>query len=350
MRFSSWLMPALALALAAASSAAPRAHSVPADPRERHFADVRQLTSEGSNAEAYFSPDGRWLTFQSSRGPHSCDQIYRMNVESGQVEKVSGDVGRTTCSYFIPGTDRVVYASTRSGGDACPPRPDHSKGYVWPLFDTFDLYTSRVDGSDLRPITSVKGYDAEATASPDGSRLVFTSTRNGDLDLYTCRPDGSDTRQLTTKVGYDGGAFFSPNGQQLVYRSFHPRTVTELATYRSLLKQGLFKPTWLEIMMMDVGGTNQHAVTNLGAASFCPFFFPDGKRIIFASNHQASKQRQFDLWAVNTDGTDLERVTYQNDFDAFPMFSPDGKYIVWGSNRSKRGPHQTDIYIARWLP
>ena len=320
-----------------------------ADPREKHLRNIRQLTDGGSNAECYWSADGQWLTFQSTRGTDACDQIYRMRADGSDVQRISHG-GRTTCSYWLPDGKRIVYASTHRASMDCPPVPDRSKGYVWPLFAAYDLFSVKPDGTDLQQLTDSPGYDAEATASPDGKHLVFTSTRDGDLELYSCDVDGKHPRRLTTTPGYDGGAFYSPDSSKIVYRSFHPETATELLAYKKDLADGLYRPTWLELMVMNADGSNQHQVTHLKAASFCPFFYPSGKRIIFASNHGAAKPFQFDLWAVNEDGTDLERITYTGNFDGFPMFSPDGKRIVWGSNRRSTGRHQTNIFVADWVP
>lgn len=340
---------AASAAHAAAPTVAPTATAVTPDPREKHLANIRQITFGGSNAEAYWSADGQWLTFQSTRDADKCDQIYRMKADGSEVQRVSSG-GRTTCSYWLPDGKRIVYASTHAAGADCPPPPDRSKGYVWPLFNSFDLFSAKPDGTDVKRLTDAPGYDAEATASPDGKHLVFTSTRDHDLELYTCDVDGKNPRRLTTTPGYDGGAFFSPDSSKIVYRSFHPQNAAELAGYRKDLAEGVYRPTWLELMVMNADGTNQHQVTKLKAASFCPFFYPSGKRIIFSSNHGASKPFQFDLWAVNEDGSDLERVTYSDNFDAFPMFSPDGKKIVWGSNRKSTGRHQTNLFVADWVP
>lgn len=333
------------LAATAARSATP----IPADPRERHFANIRQITFSGSNAEAYWSADGQWLTFQSSRDGGKCDQIYRMRADGSDVKQVSKG-GRTTCSYYLPDGQRIVYASTHLANTDCPPPPDHSKGYVWPLFPSYELFSAKPDGTDVRQLTNSPGYDAEATASPDGKKLVFTSTRDNDLELYTCNPDGSQPKRLTTTRGYDGGAFFSPDSSKIVYRSYHPETPTQLLAYRKDLADNLYRPSWLEIMIMNADGSNQRQVTKLKAASFCPFYYPSGKRIIFSSNHGASRPFQFDLWAVDEDGSNLERITYQNNFEGFPMFSPDGKKIVWGSNRKSTGRHQTNLFVADWVP
>jgi Tol biopolymer transport system component len=326
--------------------------AVSAEPGERHLRDIRRLTNGGENAEAYFSADGRWLIFQATRDGRACDQQYVMRTDGSGLRRVSTGVGKTTCGYFIDGGRRIIFASTHHADTSCPPRPDYSRGYVWPL-SPFDLYTADPDGSDLRRLTSFGAYTAEATLSPDGRSLVFTSTRDGDLDLYTMHVDGSALRRLTTTPGYDGGAFFSPDGSRIVYRAWHPADSGELADYRGLLDRGLVRPGRMEIWIMNADGSAQRQVTALGGANFAPFFTPDGRRIIFASNHEAvrtnPRSRDFDLYLVNLDGTGLERVTTSPEFDSFPMFSPDGRHLVWASNRAAANPGETNIFIAEWV-
>jgi TolB protein len=317
-------------------------------PQEKHLRNVKQLTFGGENAEAYFSSDGKKLIFQSTRDGRECDQIYTMNIDGSDVKMVSTGDGRTTCSYFFPNGKRILYSSTHLGGKQCPPRPDFSQGYVWAVYDTFDIFTANTDGSDLKRLTSTPGYDAETTINRQG-KLVFTSTRDGDLDIYTMDADGKNVKRLTNELGYDGGPFWSYDGKQIVYRAYHPQTEKEKADYVALLKHGLIRPTVLEIWVMNADGSNKRQVTHLNKASFAPYFFPDGKRIIFASNVADPKGRDFDLYLIKTDGTGLERITYNDTFDGFPMFSPDGKKLVFASNRHDAKPGETNIFIADWI-
>jgi Tol biopolymer transport system component len=318
------------------------------EPGERFFSRLLQLTFDGQNAEAYFSSDGRRLIFQRQSRDAGCDQQYIINLDGTGLRLVSGGRGRTTCGYFYDRDRRILYSSTVHLGDQCPPPPDYSRGYVWPVYD-FDIYTARADGSDLRRLTDSPGYDAEATVSPDGRRIVFTSTRDGDLDIYVMNIDGSGVRRLTSTPGYDGGAFFSPDGSKIVYRAYHPQTPEELEDYRTLLKDGLVRPNRMEIWVMDADGSNQRQVTSLGGANFAPFFHPDGKRIIFASNHQDPRSRNFDLYLINLDGSGLVQVTTSGEFDGFPMFSPDGRKLVFASNRFAERPGETNVFIADWV-
>ncbi|MGH7607644.1 MAG: hypothetical protein ACREME_09905, partial [Gemmatimonadales bacterium] len=309
--------------------------AVPADSGETHLRNIRQLTFGGQNAEAYFSRSGRQLIFQRQESDSTCDQQYIINVDGTGLRRVSSGRGRTTCGYFFDADRRMLYSSTEHLGPACPPRPDYSRGYVWALYD-YDIYATAPSGSDReapRRLAASPRYDAEATLSPDGRTVVFTSLRDGDLEIYTMRVDGSGVRRLTHTLGYDGGPFFSPDGTLIVYRAWHPATPADSTDYVALIERDLVRPTRMEIWVMDADGGNQRQVTRLGGANFAPFFHPDGRRILFASNHANPRSRNFDLYLVNLDGTGLEQVTTNAEFDAFPMFSPDGRRLVWASNR-----------------
>jgi Tol biopolymer transport system component len=262
---------------------------------------------------------------------------------------VSTGKGKTTCSYFFPDGERFVYASTHAGSPDCPPTPARGATYVWAVHGTFDIFSAKVDGTDLKRLTDTKGYDAEATISPDGKKIVFTSVRDGDLDVYVMNSDGSDQTRLTDTIGYDGGAFFSPDGRKICYRASRPRGETEEKKYRELLAQEFVEPSALEIYVMNADGTGVRQVTRNGAANFCPFFHPSGERLIFASNQVDRRGRNFDLYLINLDGTGEERITTHGDFDGFPMFSPDGKQLVWAANRFGEKPRDTNIFIADWV-
>ena len=316
---------------------------------ERHLRNVRQLSFGGENAEAYFSGDGARLIFQSKRDGRKCDQIYTMRTDGSDTRMVSSGAGRTTCSYFFPNARRILYASTHLGAAECPPPPDFARGYVWPIYTSFDIFTARPDGTDLRRLTTTDGYDAEATISTDGRRIVFTSTRDGDLDIYTMDASGRNVRRLTTELGYDGGAFFSRDGKRIVYRAYHPQTAAEIARYKQKLAEHVIEPNVFELWVMDADGRNKRQVTRLGAASFAPYFFPDGQRIIFASNIGDPRKRNFDLYVVDIDGSNLERITFNETFDGFPQFSPDGKKLIFASNRNAKVTGDTNIFIADWV-
>ena len=315
--------------------------------QEKHLANLRQLTFGGENAEAYFSSDGKQLIFQSTRDGSGCDQIYTMNVDGSNVKLISSG-GRTTCAYFFPNNKKVLYSSTHLGGKQCPPRPDFSKGYVWAVYETFEIFTANADGSNVKQLTNSPGYDAETTINRKG-KLVFTSKRDGDLDIYTMDKDGKNVKRLTSELGYDGGPFWSYDGKQIVYRAYHPQTAKEKADYIALLKDNLIRPTVLDIWVMNADGSNKRQVTHLNKASFAPYFFPDGKRIIFSSNIADPKGRDFDLYMIKLDGSGMERITWNNTFDGFPMFSPDGKKLVFASNRNAAKQGDTNIFIADWV-
>jgi TolB protein len=318
------------------------------DERERHLANIRQLTFEGENAEAYFSPDGKRLIFQRAPKADGCDQIYSMKLDGSDVRLLSNGEGKTTCAYFTPDGKHIVYASTFKAASACPPRPDFSRGYVWALHPGFDIFRADLDGKNIKPLTTAPRYDAEATIRRDGT-IVFTSLRNGDLDIYTMDKDGGNVRQLTHELGYDGGPFWSQDGKQIVYRAHHPQTEQEKADYLALLKDDLIRPSKLDLWVMSADGSHKRRVTNNGKANFAPFFFPDGKRLIFSSNLDDPQGRNFELYTINLDGTGLKRITYNPTFDGFPMFSPDGKKLVFASNRNAAKQGETNVFIADWM-
>lgn len=328
-------------------AAAPRTHQ-PAE-QERHFGELKMLSDGAENAEAYFSRDGRRLVFQSNREPYGCDQIYTLPVGGGEAALISTGKGRTTCAYFAGADDRyIIYATTALADAACPPPPDQSQGYVWAIYPDYDIVRLDTQTQELVRLTTTPGYDAEATLSPDGNTILFTSVRDGDLDLYTMDLDGKNVRRLTTTPGYDGGAFFSADGKKIVYRGHHPTEAAPLAAYRDLLAKGLVRPSLMEIWVMDADGQNQRQVTNLGCASFAPFFHPSGEKIIFSSNAPSPRGREFDLWLVNVDGTGLEQVTFTPEFDGFPMWAPDGKTFVFCSNRHNGKAGETNIFVTEW--
>ncbi len=329
-------------------------------PGERHFGRLVQLTFGGENAEAYWSHDEQRIVFQSTRAPYAADVIYTMAPDGSGLRQVSSGKGRTTCSFFLPGDERIVFASTHLAGDAppTPPKFDPKLGYVWPVWSSYDLFTVRPDGSDLRRLTDVPGYDAEAVVSPAGDRIVFTSARSGDLELYTMALDGSDVRRVTNSPGYDGGAFFSWDGKRLCFRSAW-REGLDAAADQALLARELVRPTNLEICVCDADGRNRVQLTSNGAANFGPFWHPDGRRIVFSSNLHDPRGGNFELYLVDVQTKALERVTWferrregsprPDDFDGFPMFSRDGRRLLFCSNRFNDRPNETNVFVADWI-
>lgn len=323
---------------------------------ERYLKNIRQLTDGGDNAEAYFSFGGDKLVFQSNfeNWQLSCDQIFWFNWQEDNLMEnrppmISKNRGRTTCSYFLPGDTTIIYATTHLQQDSCPPEPSRSEGYVWPIYPSYDIVVADLEGNTIDTLTNQPGYDAEPTVSPKGDKIVFTSTRSGDLELWTMNLDGSDKRQVTSGLGYDGGAFFSPDGEKLVFRASRPQSEEEKAEYQELLARGLVKPTNMELYVCNVDGSDLQQVTDLGKANWAPFFHPSGEKIIFSSNHQSERGFPFNLYLVNIDGSGLEQVTFDKQFDAFPMFSPDGSKLVFSSNRNNGGTRNTNLFIADWV-
>ena len=353
----------LLVAMASCESSAPQAkEESPANEspsKEVHLTNVRQLTFGGDNAEAYWAFAGDALIYQTTQPQAGipCDQIWRMPLDAkGTADgtaaptRVSSGQGRTTCPYFLPGDSVVVYATTEGADLACPEVPERGPEgrYVWPIYDSYDLVLQNLNSGEVTTIASSPAYDAEATVSPKGDRMVFTSTRHGDLDLYTCALDGSDVKQVTHELGYDGGAFFSPDGEQLIWRASRPQTQEEVDKYTSLLAQGMVEPTSMELFVANADGSNARQITDLGGANWAPFFHPDGERVLFSSNHKTGRF-PFNIFMVNLDGSGLEQVTFDEAFDSFPMFSPDGTQLAFSSNRNNGRTRNTNLFVADWV-
>ena len=324
--------------------------------QEKYLINIKQLTFGGDNAEAYWSFDDKKLIFQSNFNKWNvgCDQMFIMNnndvYKDNIPQMVSTGMGRTTCAYFFPDGKYFLYASTHLGNENCPETPLRVEGkYVWPIYDSYDIFVSDLDGNIVKQLTSEWGYDAEATISPLGDKIVFTSTRSGDLELYTMNLDGSDVKQITNQLGYDGGAFFSPDGTKIIFRSSRPKTKEEIDEYKSLLSQGLVQPTEMELYICDADGSNLKQLTDLGNANWSPFFHPSGKKILFSSNFEAERGFPFNLYMIDIDGRNLTRITHGETFDAFPVFSNDGKKLAFSSNRNNGDTRNTNLFIAEWI-
>ena len=363
--FIAFLLPFLAGCGASSQDVRPQPYDPASDSLrfegETHLRNIRQLTFGGNNAEAYWSFDDEKLVFQSdwaAINEQGCDQIFVMNADGTPLEDgeryrlVSTGKGRTTCSYFLP-DGRIVYASTHAADPACPPTVMFEHGrYVWPIYEAYDIYLTDEQGSNPELLIGGEGYDAEATVSPDGRFIIFTSTRSGDLELWRYEMATGDLLQLTDELGYDGGAFFSRDSKKIVWRASRP-TGEDADVYRELLAKGLVEPKALNLFVADIDGSNVQQVTDLPGANWAPFFHPSGEKIIFTSNHHSMDQggRLFDLFMINTDGSGLEKITHSGTFDAFPMFSFDGTKLVFASNRnaSRTETRDTNIFVADWV-
>lgn len=324
-------------------------------PEEVHFKSIRQITFGGDNAEAYWSFDDKQIIFQSNNKNWGveCDQMFLMNkdqvFDKSIPPMISTGKGRTTCSYFLPDNKHILYGSTHLGGDECPEAPLRRNGkYVWPIYESYDIFVSDLDGTIVKQLTNEPGYDAEATVSPKGDKIVFTSMRTGDLELFTMNIDGTGVKQITNQLGYDGGAFFSPDGTQLIFRSSRPKTEEEIKNYKDLLAQGLVEPTEMELYICNADGSELRQLTDLGNANWSPFFHPSGKKILFSSNFEAERGFPFNLYMIDVDGKNLKRITHGETFDAFPVFSNDGKYLLFSSNRNNGGGRDTNLFMAEW--
>jgi TolB protein len=329
-------------------------------PAERHLKNVRQMTFGGNNAEAYFSFDSKRLIFQTDWAalhPQGCDQIFEMNLApkspanpASQYTRVSTGTGRTTCSYYLK-DGRRIFASTHAASSACPETPRRVGGkYVWGIYDSFDIYVTDDQGKNPTLLIGGPGYDAEATVSPDGRYIVYTSTRSGDLELWRYDLKTKENLQLTRELGYDGGAFFSPDSKQLVFRASRPSGAAA-DEYMALLKQNVVEPTALQIFTCDIDGKNQRQITNLAGANWAPYFHPSGKKIMFCSNYKTPPggRPQFNLFMTDLKGENIEQLSYDGVFDAFAVFSPDGKTVAFASNRNNKGTRDTNVFIAEWV-
>jgi Tol biopolymer transport system component len=320
------------------------------EPRGKWLSNIHQLTSGGQNAEAYWSPDGTRLIFQSTRGELKCDQIFVMNADGSNQHIVSTGKGRTTCGYFLPDGEHILYASTHLAGDACPPPADRSKGYVWAVYPSYDIFEANDDGTALKRLTEASGYDAEATVNWKTKKIIYTSLSSGDLDLWTMDLDGSHKKQITTSFGYDGGAVFSRDGRKIAWRANHPQTPDAKKVYSDLLRDNLTSPMKMELFVGDVNGKNARQMTNFNCASFAPTFTPDGKQILFSSNRHDCDGRKFELYLVNLDGSNLQQVTNFGSFTSFPEFSPDGRKLAFVSDWKTSAHYEFNVFTADWNP
>lgn len=338
-------------------------YTTPADtlhyPEEKHFKNIIQLTNGGDNAEAYFSYDGKYVVFQKTNPKEGimCDQIYMARVPQNAHEPfvpklISTGKGRTTCAYFSKDGKYIYYASTHLGADTCPPTPDRAKygnKYIWPLYSSYDIFKADTSGNIVEQITTSKGYDAEATLSPDGKKMIYCSDKDGDLELYIMDLKTKKEKRITNALGYDGGAWFSPNGKKIVWRASRPKTDEEIKEYKDLLKEGMVAPTNMEVWIADADGKNAKQITNLGQANWAPNFTPDSKKIIFCSNHEYKRGFPFNMYMIDLNGKNLKKISRDKGFDAFPMFSPDGKKLLFGSNRNNGGTRDTNLFITEWV-
>ncbi len=326
---------------------------------EKHFKNIRQLTFGGDNAEAYWSYDGKYIIFQHKNEKENvmCDQMYigklpQNSTDSFIYKMVSNGKGRCTCGYFLPDGKHIIYASTFLSGDNCPPVPDRSKygnRYIWPVYDSYDIFLADTSGKIIKQLTTTKGYDAEATLSSDGKKMIYTSLKNGDLDLYEMDLKTYKVTQITNTLGYDGGAWFSPNGKKIVWRASRPTSDSSIKEYKDLLVQNLVMPTQMEVFVANADGSDAKQITNYGQANWAPNFTPDGNHVIFCSNYQYKYGFPFNMYITNIDRSGLEKISHDKNFDAFPMFSPDGKRIIFSSSRNNGGTRDINLFVADWV-
>lgn len=326
---------------------------------EHHFKNIQQLTFGGDNAEAYWSFDSKHIIFQrtSPKDGINCDQIFigKVPEKAGDpftYKMISSGKGRTTCAYFMPDGKHVIYASTHEGGADCPPVPDRSKygnRYIWPLYSSYDIYIAGLDGKIVKKLTTAKGYDAEATLSYDGKKMIYCSDKDGDLDLYIMDLKSGKEKKVTTALGYDGGAWFSPDGKKIVWRASRPKTDAEIKEYKELLAEGMVAPTNMEVWIANADGSDAKQITNLVQANWAPNFTADSRHIIFCSNHEYKRGFPFNMYMIDLEGKNMQKISRDKGFDAFPMISPNGKKIIFASNRNNGGTRDTNLFLADWV-
>ncbi|MFI5201645.1 MAG: TolB family protein [Candidatus Kapaibacterium sp.] len=316
-------------------------------PGEHHLKNIRQLTFEGVNTRPVISPDDNYLAFQAhGEKPNSCDQIYRMPLTGVPASRISSGKGRATGVAFLSGNELLFSSTEAVNGGACPGEP---KDGVWPMQKGSNLYTSDSNEKQLQPLTKdEEHFDGDASVSPNGDRILFTSTRTGEAELFSMKADGSDVKQLTQGEGFNGDAAFSPSGNEIVLCESHPKGRT-LAEYKTSLEKGYIDPAGLEIYVMNTDGTNKRPVTHLSGTCYAPHWAPDGEHIVFSSKNFLTGNAT-DLFMIRKDGTDLERITFGRVFDGFAEFSRDGTKLVFCSNRNASHPNDINLFVADWVP
>jgi Tol biopolymer transport system component len=346
----------LCLLLAALAATLPASRAQDTAKEAQFLTNTRQLIYEGRRSgEGYFSADGKFLVFQSEReADNPFYQIYLLNLETGDVNRVSPGTGKTTCAFLRPGSDDVLFASTHTDLEAKAKQKaeldfrasDKSRRYAWDYDDRMEIFVAKRDGTNIRRLTDAPGYDAEGSYSPDGKLIVFCSLRHaytGTLspedkkklevdtayfgDIYLMNADGSNVRRLTSTPGYDGGPFFSPDGQRIIWRRFNEKGDTA------------------DVYTMKLDGSDVRRLTDFGAMSWAPYFHPSGDYVIYTANKLGFAN--FELFIVDALGTkEPVRVTYTDGFDGLPVFSPDGKRLAWTSGRTPEKNSQ--IFMADW--
>jgi Tol biopolymer transport system component len=317
---------------------------------------VRRLTYEGVRAgEGYYSPDGSKMVLQSEReSGNPFYQIYLLDLETGESERVSTGMGKTTCAFIRPGTGEVEYASTHHDPETANLQREElefrasgqERRYAWDYDPEMEIYVTDPASGETTRLTNARGYDAEGSYSPDGEWIVFASNRNvfaRDLtaeetkqleidpayfaEIWIMRADGSDQRQLTDTPGYDGGPFFFPDGSRIIWRRFD--------------ESGLTADVW----SMKPDGSDQRRLTDFASMSWAPYVHPSHEYVFFASNKLGFAN--FEVFMVDMAGEkEPVRVTFAEGFDGLPVPSPDGTQLAWTSQR--HGEKGAQIFLAQW--
>jgi len=315
---------------------------------EDHLTKIKQLTREGENKKASFAPNNEKIIFQAMRDNLRCDAIYSMKRDGSEINLLSSGKGIAVSAKIAPDNESIIYSSTHKVDYQCPQRPEFSLDYVWSLYRDYDVFVSDSFGGSTKRLTRTEDYDGNASYSPTGNRVVFTSNRSGDLELYLMNSDGSNVKQLTKAVGYDGDAVFSPDGKYIVWRASRPKG-NDLDEYRYQLSQGLLRAGKFELFLLKLGSKRAVRLTNNGATNFSPSFDPQSSKVIFSSNMSQDDGLNYDLYTVDIKTRKLERITYYSGFDGYPVFSSDGKKLLFTSSRNFRYKAETNIFTVDWV-
>jgi TolB protein len=334
----------LQLLLPPAPSRAEESHVSSAE--ARFLGSARQVSAGMTKAgEGYFSPDGRRIAYQAVPQGYPFYQIYMQDFAADDPgprppQRVSTGRGRTTCAWFSPAGERLLFASShldpaldateaaaraQAEDDA---RTGRRRRYQWDFDPHMDLFVADLATGVLTRLTDAPGYDAECSFSPDGDRILFVSDRDGDPDIYVMDADGGNVRQLTNAPGYDGGPFFSPDGAWIAYRTDR------------------LEKDALQIHVMRADGSGDTAVTAGKGVHWAPFWHPTRPWLIWTgADHSDPTQRpNYDLWIVRYEATAAGfrttapvRLTDHPSADVLPAFSPDGTRLLWTSGRGPDG-------------
>jgi len=319
--------------------------------RKMSIENVKQLSFQGDNGEAYFNSDDSKVIFQSKRNNNNCDKLYIVDINGNNLTEFVANDGAFTCAYFSLDDRYIFFSSTMHLGSECPEiyKDPNPRKYIWPLRD-YEIF--RYDNGAVKQLTNYSGYNAETTTHPFEEKVIFTSLRDGDINLFEMDYNGENVKQITSEYGYDGGAFYSPNGENIVWRAWYPTSDEEISMWKNNLAKKFIESVPLDIYVAKNDGSEKQRLTSNGATNWAPSWHPDGKHIVFSSNMDDWREdynaygSNFELYMINIATKTLTRLTNNDTFDSFSVFSKNGKKIVFSSNRDAENPRNTNIFIA----